>query len=222
MNMLKKTLLLVCMMALVVCISVGATIAYLMDDDVVTNTFTVGQVGISLDEAKVNTDGTPVTGAKRVQDNEYHLLPGHTYTKDPTVHVDADSESCWLFVRVENELAEWELEANDDPNYVNIETQITNNGWKALGEDYPDIYYQAYTKDGDRDIEVFQSFKISGTADNAKLESFGPYETMLPDPDNKDQLVKTTANRQISVTAYAIQKDGFNNEVDAWKAGKFN
>jgi len=81
MNKLKRILLLVSMMALVVCISVGATIAYLTDDEAVVNTFTVGQVGISLDEAKVNTDGSLVTGsdAGRVHENEYHLLPGHTY-----------------------------------------------------------------------------------------------------------------------------------------------
>ena len=74
--------------------------AYLTSTDTVENTFTVGNVKITLDEAKVNTDGTLVEGAARVKANSYKLLPGHTYTKDPTVTVKAGSESSYVRMKV--------------------------------------------------------------------------------------------------------------------------
>lgn len=61
--------------------SVMGTMAYLQSSDSVNNTFTVGNVKITLDEAKTNDngDGTEVAGAKRVKTNTYKLMPGHTY-----------------------------------------------------------------------------------------------------------------------------------------------
>ena len=88
-----------CIVAVVV-ISVTGTLAYLTDRDSAVNTFTVGQVDITLDEAKVNTDGTPVKGAERVQENEYHLIPGQTYTKDPMITVKAGSAKSYVRMMV--------------------------------------------------------------------------------------------------------------------------
>ena len=193
--------------------SVGATIAYLTDDEAVVNTFTVGQVGISLDEADVKTDGTPDTDA-RVHENEYHLLPGHTYTKDPTVHVDENSESCYLFVKVENAIAAIEATAEDDPEYKNIAAQIAANGWAPLTEG-GNVYYQLYTKGGERNVKVFENFKISGTVDN---ETLAKYKTTTTTDANGNEV----KNQVVAVTAYAIQKDGFDDPVKAWEAGKFN
>ena len=96
----SKALLLTLCAVLLVAASVMGTMAYLTSTDKVENTFTVGNVTITLDEAKVNTDGTPVTPAERVKANEYKLLPGHTYTKDPTVTVKAVSESSYVRMKV--------------------------------------------------------------------------------------------------------------------------
>ena len=66
-----------------------------------TNTFTVGKVEIKLDEAKVTADGIPVEGAARVTANSYKLMPGTTYTKDPTVTVlKAGSEESYVRMKV--------------------------------------------------------------------------------------------------------------------------
>ena len=53
---------------LLIAASVLGTLAYLTAQDTVTNTFTVGQVDITLDETKVTPDGVPVTGADRVKE----------------------------------------------------------------------------------------------------------------------------------------------------------
>ena len=53
-----KPLLTLCCALLLVAAGVFGTLAYLTGTDTVNNTFTVGNVKITLDEAKVTTDGT--------------------------------------------------------------------------------------------------------------------------------------------------------------------
>ena len=96
----SKALLLTLCAVLLVAASVLGTMAYLTSTDSVENTFTVGSVKIRLDEAKVDENGTPVEGAARVKSNEYKLMPGHTYTKDPTVTVEKGSESSYVRMKV--------------------------------------------------------------------------------------------------------------------------
>lgn len=60
----SKALLLTLCAVLLVAASVMGTMAYLTSTDKVENTFTVGNVKITLDEAKVNTDGTPVNSCR--------------------------------------------------------------------------------------------------------------------------------------------------------------
>ena len=57
--MKKKTIALLLVMMMVFGITVGGTIAYLTDSEKVVNTFTVGNVQIKLDEAKVDLYGVP-------------------------------------------------------------------------------------------------------------------------------------------------------------------
>ena len=96
----SKALLLTLCAVLLVAASVMGTMAYLTSNDEVVNTFTVGSVNIKLDEAKVDDDGKAVAGADRVKANEYKLLPGLTYTKDPTVTVLDGSEESYVRMKV--------------------------------------------------------------------------------------------------------------------------
>lgn len=92
---------------LVAVASVMGTVAYLTDQDSAVNTFTVGKVQIGLDEAKIGEDGkTPIPDEDTTEDpndyvrteegNDYHLIPGQTYVKDPTVTVEAGSEESYV------------------------------------------------------------------------------------------------------------------------------
>lgn len=209
----KKALLMTLSAVLLVTVSVFGTMAYLTDNDTVTNTFTVGDVKLTLDEADVKTDGTyemigvveggsyTETYAPRVQENEYHLIPGHTYIKDPTVHIDPTSEDCWVFIKVENGISQYEAaESTTDPKYTPIAKQITAKGWTALS-DVNNVYYKTYTKNGTKDFVVFENFKISGTANEV---------------EDWDEITNTSETAKIVVTAYAVQKDGFNTAKAAW------
>ena len=196
----KKALLLALCAVLLVAATVMGTMAYLTSQDQVINTFTIGKVAIKLDEAKVNEEGVAVEPAERVRENAYHLMPGHSYTKDPTVHVAADSEDSWIFVKVENGIADFEA-ATAEGSYTKIADQITANGWVAL-EGVPGVYYKEYTKEAtDTDLAVFGSFKIADDANTAS--GWGDI---------------TAENTKVIVTAYAVQKDGFDTAKAAWDA----
>ncbi len=179
-------------LAMAAVLLVGATVlgtmAYLTDSDQVTNTFTVGNVSISMDEAKVDTDGVIVEGADRVQENSYKLMPGHTYVKDPTVVVSDDSEDCYIFVDISNGIADIE-DANNT-----IAAQIEANGWTAL-EGHSGIYYKEASA-GDQ-LVVFNSFTVSGSVDADTLAAYSESE--------------------ITIVAYAVQMDGFESALDAYE-----
>lgn len=77
-------------------VAVFGTLAYLTDSDSTRNTFTVGNVDISLDETDVDENGIAIPGADRVKENAYHLLPGVIYTKDPTITVQPNSADSYI------------------------------------------------------------------------------------------------------------------------------
>lgn len=196
----RKILVMVMALALTAALAVGGTLAYLTAQDTVTNTFTVGNVQIKLDEAKANPDGSLVANADRVQANSYKLLPGHTYNKDPQIHVDANSENCWLFVKVENGIAAIEDSSNT------IAAQMTAKGWTAVSGT-TNIYAYGSIVAGGTSVDVFDSFKINGAVIGGEKPTT-PVEGAL--------YLADYANAQIVVTAYAIQADGFEDAADAW------
>ena len=197
-----KALLVVACALLLVAASVFGTMAYLTSKDTVTNTFTIGKVEITLDEAKVDLNGTAVTPAERVKNNSYKLMPGHSYTKDPTVHVDAASEDSWIFVKVENGIAAFEAAtSSEEGGYKKIADQIVAKGWTAL-DGVAGVYYKSYDKSTTgANLVVFENFKMAGNAN--EVNGWGNISA------------DTT---KVTVTAYAVQKDGFENANAAWTA----
>lgn len=152
----KKGLLLVLCAVLLVGATIAGTVAYLTSTtEVVNNTFTAGNVKITLDEAPVDLYGEVVTGDRRTA-NEYKLIPGHSYTKDPTVHVAADSEDCWLFVKITDEIA-------DIQDGKTIAEQLTEKGWSPVTGTTNVYAYKDIVAAG-ADVVVFESFKIKEDA----------------------------------------------------------
>lgn len=206
----RKILVSLAALALVAAISIGGTLAYLTDKGEVTNTFTVGKLDIVLNEAKTDVNGVADTTADRVYANQYKIMPGHTYAKDPAVFVQPSSEASYIFIAVKNELGA--LEATQSNAYDTIATQITNNGWTevtdalktgTVADDYT-VYYKVQTATNDKTtvkLDIFKTFKIADKADE---------ETNYGDFDGK-----------IIVLAYAVQQDGFNSYADAWEKAGF-
>ena len=205
----KKVLALFLAAVMLVCTTVAATVAYLTSQtEIVNNTFTVGDVVITLDEEDVDKDDVTAdnntdhnNGQQRDRANEYHLLPGKSYDKDPTVWVKANSEKCYVFVKVVNNIAA--IEATDVPT---IAQQMDAKGWKSLGVE--NVYYYEKVVDKstvDQDLVVFENFKIKGDIKNTELAGYA---------------TTTDANNTnfIKVEAYAVQAEGFATAFAAWEA----
>lgn len=172
--MKKKTLALVLALTLLVAGVVGGTLAWLTDQTAeVKNTFTVGDINIGLTETTA----------------DYKMVPGNTIAKDPTVTVEANSEACWLFVKV-----------TESANLKDFITYAIAEGWTALsGVD--GVYYRevpASTAD--------QTFSV--LADDAVTVKSNVTKTML-------ETAKTDAPT-LTFKAYATQKDHFATADAAW------
>ena len=187
----KKVFVTVLCAAALVVASVLGTMAYLTSQtQQVKNTFTVGNVKITLDESKVDANGKK-TNETTTTGNSYKLIPGHTYDKNPTVHVDKNSEESWLFVKVVNGISGLESTAE---GYQSIAAQMEAKGWTVIDADNNVYAYNTKVTKG-QDISVFDSFTIDANA-----------------------TVEGNANKTITIEAYAIQADGFTTAADAWAA----
>lgn len=187
----RKALLLVLCAILLIVASVMGTLAYLTDTaDKVTNTFTVGNVSfaeIAIDEATADEYGVADATNRTAEGNEYKLIPGHNYAKDPVIYMSATTEDAWLFVKINNGIAAIEAAGN-----TTIHAQMLANGWEVINE-AKGIYGHTAKVSKNDGIETFESFTI---ATDANVASYGAAE--------------------ITIEAYAVQYDGLASVQDAW------
>lgn len=170
--MKKKTLALVLALTLLVAGVVGGTLAWLTDQTAeVKNTFTVGDINIGLTETTT----------------DYKMVPGNTIAKDPTVTVKANSEACWLFVKV-----------TESENLKNFITYAIAEGWTKLQDG---VYYREVpASNADQTFPV-----LAGNAVTVK------------DTVTKEMLTaKDFTNPTLTFKAYAVQKDNVASASDAW------
>lgn len=203
----KKILALALAAVMLVCTTVAATVAYLTaNTGVVNNTFTVGSVAIELDEALVDIYGekylkvennaeveTTKGSEDRVKGNDYKLIPGHTYIKDPTVYVNGGSEPCYVFVKVA---------VSSNVNGV-LDNFAINSDWIELAS-VENVYYYKDVVDA---RSIATSVKVALT----------PVFTQFKVLDSANVSVVTSTDA-ISVDAYAVQADGFDSAAAAWTA----
>lgn len=236
--MKKRTVALVLAIVLVFAVAVGGTVAYLTSTANVKNTFTVGSVNIKLDEAKVTPDGKAVTPAERVTANDYKLMPGHTYTKDPTVTVLKGSEKSYVRMKVTFNNAAAIIAMLTNPEFENEVTGVENafplismvNFVEANAAKWdgiiPDNMVETeemlanpkyFVKDNDT-LTFYFYYKepvSAPNADNALAVLFDSIK--VPEWVTADQL-KALNDFQINVVAEAIQADGFDDADAAWAA----
>lgn len=198
---MKKTtkilLLVVCVATLLVG-AVAGTYAWLVASTApVENTFTFGNIDITLTETKgTNTDG----GVG--QQYEFKILPGKTVPKDPTVTVLKGSEKCYLFVEITKE--------NGFDNY--IEYTIAD-GWEQLDAvNHPGVYYRTVNSDdvNDQKFPILEEDQVvvKSTVTKAQI----------------DKMVEEGTLPSMSFVAYAVQFEGFETTgaAAAWNVAKPN
>lgn len=235
-----KALLLAICAVLLVAASVMGTMAYLTASDHVKNTFTVGKVKINLDEAKVTENGVPV-GTDRVKENSYKLIPGVTYTKDPTVTVLDGSVESYVRMKVTFNNAKQIIAMCTDPEFaedgptgvenayplIRMVNFVEANAAKWDGiipdnmldieEKLTDAKYFAYDKEADTlTYTYYYTEKVAAPSGDVKLPVLFDSVT-LPEWVTGEQL-EDLHDFQISVVAEAIQAEGFANADAAWAA----
>ena len=208
---LRKAILTLCSALLLVSLSVGMTLAYLTaETEVVQNTFTVGNVAITLDETKVDEYGVAVTPAATTQANTYKLMPGHEYTKDPTVHVTKGSEEAYVRVYVQiTDIAD--LLAVCDKTEDTFKPEDFVDGWDSdtwISKNYE-------IKDNVAVCEFWYKDIVDAREAQKDLEPLFT-SIIVPDAATNDEIAKLS-DMQINVIAQAIQADGFNTPEAAWE-----
>lgn len=210
---MKKIVAIVLAMVLVAVAAVGATMAYLTDTKSVTNTFTMGDVKITLDE----TDVKNPTGG-RVTSNAYDIYPGAVVTKDPIVHNVGKNGA---YIRATVNVSNWmnlvsayypdfkETFPNDGYKAaLNLLVGELGEGWSVVGVEGGDVFtigqfdakfvlkYDGILAPSADTTAMFQTVTIPAGIDNANTGSF----------------------KEVKVVAQAIQAEGFNTWEDAFAA----
>lgn len=113
----RRIALTLCVMFVVLAASIGGTVAWLTDKtSTITNTFTAGDINITLAETTTN----------------YKMVPGVDIAKDPKVTVTEGSEDCYLFMKIEE---------STNAKFGDFMTYEIADGWTALtGVD--GVYYR--------------------------------------------------------------------------------
>ena len=192
----SKVLIGVAALILVAILAIGATLAYLSDTSgPVTNTFTIGKVKIELKEHKLDTDGktlTTGTANEVTSESGYTIIPGTALNKDPFVRVLANSEKCWVFVKI------------TQTNWNEKLTYAVDTGWaeleSAAGTGYK-VYYTTVEKaTAAQEINILKDKKITVAAGLAQTE------------------ITDSAKPQLVFDAYAIQFENLSTAAAAWDA----
>lgn len=186
----SKSIILTVTLVIVLLLVVGTTYAWLTSrTTLLSNTFTYGDIEISIRESDTND------GDEDLNTNSYVIMPGANITKDTKVVVKANSEDCYLFIRIDKE--------NNFDNYM---TYSLESNWKEL-EGYEDIYYTVVNKSSEE-----QSF-------NVMKENIIKVKPELTHSDLN--VIENNVYPTLEIKAYAVQRnenmDEINDPVKAWK-----
>ena len=219
---------------------VSGTVAWLIaETEPVVNTFSYGDIDLKLDETKTDKDGNPIdengnpivdqdgdgfpenTPTKTTEGNEYAMIPGEEYLKDPTVTVLAGNEACWLFVKldeIDGSITNADGSVTSTGAFGDYLTYTIGSGWTQLYEDgffnqdehkVEGVYYRFVGEDTDN-VEVAYPVLM----DNKICVKGEVTKEMLNALDNNGQEDKTKVTYpRLSITAYAVQYRGFEAEV---------
>ena len=229
----KSLIMLVCALIILTSVAFG-TIAYLTDRASVTNRFTIGNVDIAVDETEVDENGDPVPNPEQdpanpdddykrtEEENEYPLIPGSEYVKDPSLTVKAGSKEAYVRMMVTISNASQidaifaELQAQYPDKYPNgfepgaFVTGRDNTVWVYTGTMAKDETANTYTLE----FRYFEAVEPEG----ADLVLPALFETIkLPGELTNEHLMQLEGFA-IDVNGHAIQTTGFNTADEAWAA----
>ncbi len=198
----------ICLLAVLAVVSIGGTVAYLTSSPApVVNTFTVGDVDITLTETKYNckdengNDSYADAPAEGV-DNSYPMVPGKTYKKDPTVTVVTPTTNIpvYLFVKFEelgnaSTYLEYTSLLSESKDWTPGDgTKIPANVWyRTVDPTVTPLSWELLAKDANGYTITVNSNTVT------------------------EETMAAASNAKLKYTAYAIQTETFADAADAWK-----
>lgn len=185
--MLAVTLLIGC--------AIGGTVAWLTaKTDPVVNTFTYGDINIDLWEHAYDATTNALGTSKVTKVENYKIIPGVDLPKDPTVTVKANSEACWLFVKVEKS----GTFVTDKVTY-----SIDDTVWTQL-DNVAGVYYKKIDTltASETDYNILKDKKVTVSQGLTKNEI--------------NSIEEGQKNPTLTFKAYAVQLDAAQTAADAW------
>lgn len=125
--MKRKLISIALVTALVMVSFVGASLAYFQDQETVTNTFTMGDVDILLQEEVPDGQGSTTVKGNGTTTNYGKVLPNQTETKRPFITVKGSSAASWVAAKVS---------VNHTEAFINAGYYTAWDTFKALFEGY--------------------------------------------------------------------------------------
>lgn len=182
---------------------VGGTVAWLIDQSQdVVNTFTYGDINIDLEETDSDDEDTDP------DKNEYEMIPGQPIEKDPTVSILADSENCWVFVK---------LVKTD--NFDDFLTYTIGDGWAALQQVNTDGTPMVDAEGNPVYVEGVYYRYQGETTETVSYEVLKDDQVTVLETVTKEMLnaldedPEAVTYPKLTVTAYAVQYAGFEPEL---------
>lgn len=206
----KSILLTLTAVVLAMAIGVGGTIAYFTSTTTeVQNTFTVGNVAITLDEAKVDyadDKWTANNSVPRVTENRYeNVYPGAHLPKDPTIHVAANSQDAYVAMKVViSEAGAWLALAEDHADLNNLENVFEGYieaDWSKIAFNYDEA------ADTLTYVYMWEQGKVSAN-DNLTL-----FTAMNIPEELSSEEIATIDGFTVTATGYAVQAQGVDAET---------
>ena len=218
--MTKKKIVTLAIAAVIAVMAIaGASLAYFTDTKTAENTFTMGNVKITLDE----TDVTDPEG-DRVTANEYGLedvYPGAELVKDPTVHnVGKNSAYIRAIVTIENGMNWLGLynenvwTAPQEEAFIALINDSLGEGWEIA-----DIAYAANATRGTTDFVATLKYTeaLASGEDTTAMFSEVKISEKITENDVTTR-ISQDGTFHIDVVAQAIQTNGFATWEDAFAA----
>ena len=198
----KKTIIAAAILLMI--FVVGGTIAYFTDTDTKTNTFTIGNVDITLTEA--GWDALPDTNNNDIPDVAEDMLPGESVTKDPLINNVSTKNPAYVFAKVEVPCTTIVAPATTSEELF---TYTVNAGWTELttaqvactsGGTATHVYY--YGTNGTlTELAKAANASTPTSTTNPVFSSI----TLLSTLKGNEGL---TGNKEVVVTGYGIQTEG--------------
>ena len=176
----KKLAIAVVALSLALVCVIGGTLAFLVaTSNTVTNTFTYGEISLKLwEENKTNESGMNFT----------NVVPGDEWGKDPVITVVEGSETCYVYVLIDNQLG--------DAATYNI-----GSAWTKVGESGTKVLYRyneiVDATDAAKDLEVFTKLTFADDLVNDEVDDLAGKNVVISayahQSDNTDQTTADTA-----------------------------